>query len=840
MTPRTRWLLLSFSLVCHLASPAQQTGALHSMSQNLMSVDASAPFPAPETDYLHMGGSSSTGHSLQVNSRYLTLDGKPWLPIMGEMHYSRVPESEWEGEILKMKAGGVDIVSTYVFWIHHEEVEGQFDWSGRRNLRHFIELCAKHRMYVYLRPGPWAHGEVRNGGFPDWLVKLPKTRTNDPVYLAHVASFFNQVGDQLKGLMFKDGGPIIGTQLENEYGQHGADSGAEHILKLKELALAAGIDPPLFSVTGWPSLDFPPQAVIPVSGGYPDGFWYGSQAALPPSMNYLFNLNRELGDMGATVPTEDPTGKVDLKHYPDFAAEEAGGMASSYHRRPVLTADDIAALTLTGIGSGVNLYGYYMFHGGANPAGKLTTLQESQATGFPNDLPEISYDFQAPLGEFGQVRNSYRKTRVLHLFVNAFGAQLAPMQAFGPAIRPKGAADTSVPRVAVRTDGNSGFVFVNNYGRQLAMPVRNKFQVNLKLRSGELLLPQQPVDVPSGAYFIWPVNLYINGARLEYSTAQVLTKLETSKGAFIVFFAVPSVLAEFSFDAHTISHITANGGRVVRRDGRWMVDNLSPGMNSKIEIVDRQGKKATIVVLSSQQAEQCSVLHLHDQDYLALSTSDVFHNEDQIHLRSTQSPHQKISLLPALAVSDGQTPSTPVRHGVWTTYSFDQPTKKLHLTATAVRIAAPSPSMKMGPYVEWRKASVPQVPTQAAFANSAEWQLRLDPPDMHGLSDVLLQIDYVGDVGQVAANSNLLDDNFFNGQPWQIGLRRFAPSIFGAPIQLDLLPMPSNSPIYLDDHARAILAQHQPTPSLLGVKLIPEYETVLTITAVHRVYGNLR
>ena len=47
--------------------------------------------------------------------------------------------------------------------------------------------------------------------------------------------------------------------------------------------------------------------------------------------------------------------------------------------------------------------GYYMFHGGRNPDGKLTTLQESQATGYPNDLPVKSYDFNAPLGEFGQI-----------------------------------------------------------------------------------------------------------------------------------------------------------------------------------------------------------------------------------------------------------------------------------------------------------------------------------------------------------------------------------------------------------------------------------------------------
>ena len=86
---------------------------------------------------------------------------------MGEFHYARYPASEWEREILKMKAGGVDIVATYVFWIHHEEVEGQFDWSGQRDLRRFVELCGRHGMYAWVRVGPWAHGESRNGGLPD-------------------------------------------------------------------------------------------------------------------------------------------------------------------------------------------------------------------------------------------------------------------------------------------------------------------------------------------------------------------------------------------------------------------------------------------------------------------------------------------------------------------------------------------------------------------------------------------------------------------------------------------------------------------------------------------------
>ena len=109
---------------------------------------------------------------------------------MGEFHFSRYPENEWREELLKMKAGGIDIVSTYVFWIHHEEVEGQFDWSGSRNLRRFIQTCQEVGLKVFVRCGPWDHGEVRNGGFPDWLLKKGwKLRSNDTNYLNEGENF---------------------------------------------------------------------------------------------------------------------------------------------------------------------------------------------------------------------------------------------------------------------------------------------------------------------------------------------------------------------------------------------------------------------------------------------------------------------------------------------------------------------------------------------------------------------------------------------------------------------------------------------------------------------------
>ena len=105
------------------------------------------------------------------NNKYITKNNKPWFPIMGELHYSRYDKRFWKESLYKMKAGKVDVVSSYCIWLHHEEVEGEYDFTGNRNLREFVEACKECGIYMFLRVGPWCHAEARNGGLPDWLCK---------------------------------------------------------------------------------------------------------------------------------------------------------------------------------------------------------------------------------------------------------------------------------------------------------------------------------------------------------------------------------------------------------------------------------------------------------------------------------------------------------------------------------------------------------------------------------------------------------------------------------------------------------------------------------------------
>ena len=819
------------ALAAVVAATALAAGATALPAQTI-GIEATIQPPPAESGFLRLGSSASPrGHVIGATSRYLTRGGRTWLPVMGEFHFSRYPAAQLEDELLKMKAGGVEIVSAYIIWIHHEEVEGRFDWSGRKDLRAFAQLCAKHGLYFYPRIGPWSHAEVRNGGFPDWLVHKvgPGLRSNDSTYLAYTARWYDQIGAQLRGLLWKDGGPVIGIQLENEYNARGPGRGADHILALKRLAVAAGFDVPLYTVTGWDNAVLPPAEVLPVFGGYPDWPWDQSVERLPPNEVYAFRFaNRWAGERDARSPAG--TSQDSLAHYPFLGVEFGGGIQITYHRRPVIGPDDIAAMLPVALGSGVNMYGYYLFHGGANPRGLLTTLQESQRTAYPTDVPTVSYDFQAPLGEYGEERESFRRTKLVHYFLNAFGDRLAPMVVRRPDVAAAGAADTTTPRLSARTLGERGFIFFNNYLRLYGLPERKGVQVELRLPGGTLRVPDRPIDVPAGGYFIWPVNFDVGGATLAYSTAQPMTRITAGGAPTFVFFAVPGIAPEFAFDARTVASVRAPGAATTREGGRIYVRGVTPGTGTAITVRPAKGPAVRILLLTRDQAEGLRRGDFAGADRLVLASGETFFEGGRLHLRSTGSPEFAFGVFPAPAAPPRAT--APLRRagadGVFARYAAALPARDVAVAVDTVRAAAPVPPVPLYNSVTWRHVAIALAPSDSAFDSAAVWRLRVPPGALDGTSDVFLEIRYEGDVGRLYSADTLLDDRFYNGLPWRIGLRRFADQISRGPLELRLLPLRSDAPIYLEPRYRPTdFPASGQIVRLVSVRAIPQYELVV-------------
>ncbi len=797
--------------------------SLMSVRANPLTITVTTP-PPPQTIGFKMGESHRPdGTALTLDSNSLRLNGRPWTPVMGEFHYARYPESEWREELLKMKAGGVDTVATYVFWIHHEEIEGQFDWSGRRDLRRFVQLCGEVGLKVIVRCGPWDHGEVRNGGLPDWLLKKGwETRSNDTNYLARAKILYGEIAKQLSGLLWKDGGPVIGIQLENEY-----PGPAEHLLTLKSLAREAGLDVPLYTRTGWPSLSTPMPfgEIVPLYGVYAEGFWDRELTPMPGSYWQGFYFSRLRTDAAIATDSlgqreaKDP---ADVAKYPYLTCEIGAGMMTSYHRRILFYPEDAESTALVKLGSGGSSLGYYMYHGGENPDGKRTTLMESQATGFWNDLPVKDYDFQTALGQYGQIRPQYHLLRRLHLFLQEWGPALAEMPATMPDQRPRGKSDLETLRWCVRSDGTNGFVFVNNYQRLQLLPAKKDVQFTVNLPSGPLTFPESPVTIPSDACFFWPFHLGLGkGVQLAWATAQPLTAVDDGDVRTVFFAETKNVPAQFAFNGNV--ELKTLSGHATTGNVQTIVRDVKPGVGAAMRIKGANGS-LQIVLLSDAQSLAFWKETWRGRDRVFLTCAGLVCDGDDLRLTSTNRPELNVAVYPAPATITLNGEKLPGEtEGVFKRFTPKSP-------AAVAFIAAPEKVQPAGPPRPIPPGKINQpvaaAPEDADFGKAAIWRIKL-PAGLDLNTDPILRLHYVGDVARVTLNGKLLTDDFYNGNVFDVGLRRYAPEILTGDLRVEILPLRKDAPIYLAKEARPDFGGKSSVVSLNRVEIVPRYQITL-------------
>ncbi len=202
------------------------------------------------------------------------------------------------------------------------------------------------------------------------------------------------------------------------------------------MAVEIGFDVPFYTRTGWPKLNGKEEfgQMLPLYSDYADGFWDRTLDDMPGDYRKAFIMKE--AQISATVATEtftkeelqattDPT---PAQSYPYFTCELGGGMMPSYHRRINMSGREAFPLAVCKLGSGSNLPGYYMYHGGSNPNGSIHTMAECQASPVTNynDMPHITYDIPTPLGEMGQLNETaFHQTRWLHQFLKDWGEELA-------------------------------------------------------------------------------------------------------------------------------------------------------------------------------------------------------------------------------------------------------------------------------------------------------------------------------------------------------------------------------------------------------------------------------
>ena len=634
------------------------------------------------------------GETIEVDSKGFIIDGKHAVPVMGEIHYARVPEKEWRREIQKMKAGGITIIATYCFWIHHEEKEGEWNWDGNRNLSRFLDVCRQEGMPVVLRIGPFCHGEVYQGGMPSWIVEKAqkdpanfKLRSMAPGFIAATTELYRNIYLQAAGRMWKDGGPVVGVQIENECRGPWA-----YLMTLKDIAVGAGFDTPFYTRTGWPKLNGKEEfgKLLPLYGDYADGFWDRKLTDMPGEYPKAFIMKdaRVSGVIATETFGTNQDTRLEAKdmQYPYLTCELGGGMMPAYHRRINMSGNEILPLAICKLGSGSNLPGYYMYHGGTNPCGNEYTMAETQASTVTNynDMPLKSYDFQAPLGEMGQPDvKAYHSTRLLHQFLADWGEQLATMP-----------VDTLSEHYARR----GCFEFYNDYVRILN---------------------------EDGVCYVRPVDMPWKGHRI---TAD----------------AQP-----FCHIGDTVFFIPVKGKKpVVWVDGKAYKTKCDRTYTIK-------GGDMAICVMSEPKALRAFKIDGHL--YFANHDGGILFKDNGVITEEYWTKDEAVGVKTSLTRQYG-----------------------------ALR------TIRMG------VQKVAAMPVDDDFEAAQIYQLDIPTTD----ENTFLQINYQGDCARVYADGRLVEDNFWNGKPMLVRTSELE----GKRVELKILPLRKDAPIYLQKKQRNILA----------------------------------
>lgn len=793
------------------------------------------------------GGVGPQGEQLGFTNFYMTRNGRPYIPVVGEFHYARFSYLQWEEELLKMKAGGIGIVATYVFWIFHEEEEGRFDWGGSRSLRHFVDLCAKLELPLILRIGPFCHGELRNGGIPDWVFTKPlEIRSNDALYLQYVRRLYREISRQVEGAFFSEGGPIIGIQLENEFMHCGAPldawgykpgvfmssgtGGNAHLAELRRLAEEAGMRPLFYTATAWGGAAVPDTDTLPMLAGYAYTPWIPNQ---PPSGEYIF---RDLH----VSPMEEVA--YDSIEYPVAYCEMAGGMQVSYKARPLVSPESIEAMTCVRLASGSNLLGYYMYHGGTNPIGKYTYLNEQ-------GLPKMTYDYQAPLGEFGRVGESYDRIRLVAAFLEAFGEELAPMGTVLPegqdGLEP---GNTAALRWCVRQQGEAGFVFINNFQDHIEMPDHENVRIELRTAHGPVSFPQEGVmTVKSGLSCILPFRVAVDGLMIRSATVQPLTRLKSNEATLLVFFAPDGLEPEIVLNNDSVQHIRLQGG-TMEQGAAVTVIRPAVGMGYSVSVTSADGRCVSIVVLSRQEALQAYLLPLWGEQRLIISESHLYVHNGGLVCTSPGRNRWKVAICPPLSeqvqASTGSVKEydetdekkrilEQERTGLFQTFEVEVPKYEPKLqyapeqakpSSTSSFKASFSPLSNFSSDLSSNFSSNPSSPSLSKHA-----LIRIDPDWPDQVADVFLEIDYEGDVAGAYLNGRMITDHIHYGESWTIGLREFRIALEDAELHLAITPLRKGEAVTFVNQALVERFEGEEIAHINNIRAVPHYRCFLSV-----------
>ena len=427
----------------------------------------------------------------------LMVDGKRIFIKSGAFHYFRTPGADMARDrFLKMKAGGYNTVDIYFNWNYHSPKQGEYDFSGIKDVRKVLQEAKKAGLFVIARPGPFINAEVNAGGLPFWLLKaedvIPRNRIGteykySPKYMEYIAEWYDQIIP-----IIKDFDNVILFQIENEYATDTMEE--DYMRQLYKMARDRGITCPIFH-----------------NDAYFAGLWADCVDIYALDLYPYINPNQNWKEESYCFDTLDNVEDIfrcAKEDSPPFIAEMQSGWfdkwdGSGYkHIRDSLGDEHINIMTKTALSQGVTIFNHYLAVGGTNWADLAC------------DEVYTSYEFTAPIDEFGVPQSNFYKAKEINYFLDSFDFTKTEPKDFN--------FSKENIYVKMRHDLNNDcdWLFLRNMNSETA-EIDLPFNKTVKLK---------PYDMK-----ICPINLKLKGCEIEFSDTEIFTRLQNENEEAIFF-----------------------------------------------------------------------------------------------------------------------------------------------------------------------------------------------------------------------------------------------------------------------------------------------------------------
>jgi hypothetical protein len=399
------------------------------------------------------GPKFSNPNRIRYDGHCFTIDGQDTFIFSGAFHYFRCPRDQWRERFQAIKNAGFNAVETYVAWNWSERNPprdvNDFSQIDLKDLDAWLTMAEKEfGFYTIVRPGPYICAEWATGGFPNWLTRFkpanPKRslwfRSDDPVFTAWSHHWFKAVA----GVVAKHQLPrqpkgqkgVILWQVENEYDYSSVpvDAKRNYLRSLIDSSQKLGITVPIFTCWTYPIREAKGDPLLSQAFDNPNQYprWNVE------SVGYELNRQHQAQPWAPKMVTEFQGGWFGQVGGP--AAEEQDG----------IDAKQINALTLSALQNGAAGLNYYMLFGGTNFA---DWAAESITT---------SYDYFAPIREWGAGGAKYDVVREIGLMLRKYGKEFARADEITTSVT---TTDANVKVAARRAVNGATYLFIRNTDR---------------------------------------------------------------------------------------------------------------------------------------------------------------------------------------------------------------------------------------------------------------------------------------------------------------------------------------------------------------------------------------